>query len=586
MAGRYIPAMRLPPEIWTSRALPLYAVAAAVFFYVLQAIPFTGIFLMFVLAFYWPGFFLHAALIITLVYAATGYIKRAYIFIPLLAYGTYYLAYANDLRVMDFERAELARVNSKQAVIAFDPARMSLVGAHALRLVQLYDVPVAYEPSKDVKEGYYAWRIVPIAACRNTPRDTQNHIEAIYPWVETHSDLCMLRQPEAPTLPIVLVTRDGPELYDSPRDAGTFVPQKTAISFRGKSLGSITLTAMDQLAAVPWFIAGCFLNDGNASWDCVHAFQRNRVATDGSAPVPVFSSKEMPEVTLLGLRKYQDSDFTNFKFGPGTDAAIARAATEATRVTDDVFAVLADMLKSDDARPAPLMDYALSKDPARLGTFAGAIADRLILLQEEKKDASLKVHPHLYEQFDALARIMAGVPPEAFAPQAARMFALVQQGKLAEDYSALYVRAGDLGAAALPQLKADLFGGRFEFAQQMMPVLAFCRAGSADEATIAELKTRFLVSDKNKSVYYQEALAAALIRLGEKNFVRANRGAVMASAQTWVDAVLAGKGEIEGRPNNCMPEEYPLSGGLPNMMRPTLYRGPRDARGDTWLERD
>ena len=571
-------------DIWSSRALPLYAVAAAVIIYVLQAIPFTGIFLMFVLAFYWPGFFLHAALIITFLYAATGYIKRGYIFIPLVAYGVYYLAYANDVRALEFKQAELARVNSKQ-VLTFDPTRMALVGKNAVQLVRDYDVPVAYEPSKDVKEGYYAWRIVPVAACRNTPRDTQNHIEAVYPWVETHSGLCMLRQPEVPTLPIVLITRDGPELYDSPRDAGAFVTQKTAVSFQGKLMGSITIAARDQLAALPWYVAGCFLNDGSSSWDCVHAFQRKRMTTDGVDITPVFSGKELPEVTLLGLRKYQDSEFVDFKFAPDTDAAIARAATEAARVTDDVFAVLAAMLKTDDARPAPLMDYALSKDPARLNTFAPAVADRLDLLEAEKKDASLKAHPHLYEQFDALVRVMTSMPDESFAPMAARMLALLQKDENAKNFPLLYVRIGDLGAGALPQLKADLFADRFEGSQQLATLLAFCRAGSADAATIAELKRRLSAADASKTIYYQEALAVALIRLGEKDFVRANRAALKTDAQTWLDAVLAGKGDRDGRPNNCMSEEWPMSGSLPNIMRPGLERGPRDAHGDTWVER-
>ena len=317
-------------------------------------------------------------------------------------------------------------------------------------------------------------------------------------------------------------------------------------------------------------------------------FQRDRVVTDGTAVLPVFSGEHLPEVTLLGLRKYQDNDLANFKFGPGTEAAIAKAGTEAARVTDDAFAVLADLLKNDHARPTSLMEYSLGKDPARLGTFAGAIAERLIVLQDQKEQADHQVqppHPHLYEQFETLAHVMAGMPPEAFAPVAARMFALMQRDKLAENYPVLYLRAADLGAAALPQLKADLFANRFEFAEQLVPVLAFCRAGAADATTVAELKRRFTVHDDTKSIYYQEALAVALIRLGEKVFVRANRAAIKEGARTWLDAVLAGAGEKDGRPNNCMSEEWPANGVLPDIMRPGLQRGPRNLRGDTWMER-
>ena len=147
-------------DIWTSRALPLYVAGAAVVVYVLQTIPFTGIFLMFVAAAYWPGFLLHLALVITFIYAVTGYIRRAHLLIPLVAYGGYYLAYANDLRLLDNQQAVLARTNSKQ-VLTFDPARMALVGKNALRLVEIYTVPVAYEPSSDVKEGVRRQRLWP-----------------------------------------------------------------------------------------------------------------------------------------------------------------------------------------------------------------------------------------------------------------------------------------------------------------------------------------------------------------------------------------------------------------------------------------
>ena len=78
------------------------------------------------------------------------------------------MAYANDVRLLENLQAVLARTNSKQ-VLTFDPVRMALVGKNALRLVQVCAVPVAYEPSSDVKEGYYAWRIVPVAACRLRP---------------------------------------------------------------------------------------------------------------------------------------------------------------------------------------------------------------------------------------------------------------------------------------------------------------------------------------------------------------------------------------------------------------------------------
>jgi hypothetical protein len=102
-----------------------------------------------------------------------------------------------------------------------------------------------------------------------------------------------------------------------------------------------------------------------------------------------------------------------------------------------------------------------------------------------------------------------------------------------------------------------------------LPMLAICRIGEADDAVIAEMKTRFLAA-KFPHDTDQSALLVTLLKLGQESFLREHLDAVLANLRDWSEAVLGKKGWTQTGPNNCMPKEWPTTDYLSAIMAPGL----------------
>jgi hypothetical protein len=109
---------------------------------------------------------------------------------------------------------------------------------------------------------------------------------------------------------------------------------------------------------------------------------------------------------------------------------------------------------------------------------------------------------------------------------------------------------------------------------RMLPVLAICRIGQADDETTAEMKRR-LASSGNERQHddnYKSALFVTLLKLGEEPFLRENGPELSARLLPWADAVLEGTGATETGPNNCMPMRWGNTAHLGPMLEPGLRR--------------
>jgi hypothetical protein len=159
------------------------------------------------------------------------------------------------------------------------------------------------------------------------------------------------------------------------------------------------------------------------------------------------------------------------------------------------------------------------------------------------------------------------------------VFAAVRAGELAREHPTLYLRAADYGAATLPFYRGELMRQSVPLTRAL-PVLALCRIGTADAAVIEELKARLLGEHAAKDERYQTALFVTLARLGERDFLRTNLPALKERLASWTEAVLAGDGDVEGRPNNCMGHEWGLTAYLGEALQPALKR-----TGGKWSRR-
>jgi hypothetical protein len=121
---------------------------------VLQLPPLPGVILMMFGAAYFAGLLVHLLLASLFLEAAIGRIPRAFVVIPILAYGAYYVAYFQEgWRLQVAERA--AQTDKPEVALRFDPAAQSIVVSGAEAFVSRYDVPVAYEANPKLKLEHF-----------------------------------------------------------------------------------------------------------------------------------------------------------------------------------------------------------------------------------------------------------------------------------------------------------------------------------------------------------------------------------------------------------------------------------------------
>jgi hypothetical protein len=539
------------------------SLAALVALVVLQWIPYTGIFLMIIAGPLIAGLLVHVVLASMLVEALLGRLPRVLAAVPLVAYAGYALLYAQQTAAIAAKAAELKAANPGQ-VLAFDPQAHALVsGSHAQALVSTYRIPVAYEPNRNyAPEDHLSYRLLPRDQCQ-IPRDTQSRVYVFWVQVGAKSARapCVLRFPDRPAGRIVTVTRNEPKA----RDAGEIAETAIRVESEGAVLGTFRTARVQRLPVFPWLAIGCGLNSGAPSWDCFAGFWRSQQEID--ALPPGAPAGHLPEALMLGLHKYTPDERAAFRGFPENDAAVARAGQEAERVTDTVFATLGAIVAGGEPELPHNMSYSIAREPERLAPLAEPMAQRLVELQA----APGRPNQKRIEMLRVLAAGLAALPAESFAKVAGTAFAAVRAGDLAREHPTLYLRAADYGTAALPFYRAELMR-QHRGLTRALPALALCRIGQADAETIDEMKTRILGPEAAKDRRYQTALFVALARFGEAEFLRANLAALNEKQHDWMETVLAGDGDVDGRPNNCMSHEWGQTGHLGEALQKALHR--------------
>jgi hypothetical protein len=538
------------------------SLAALVALVVLQWIPYTGIFLMIIAGPLIAGLLVHVVLASLFVEACLGRLPRILAAVPFAAYGGYALVYAQQSATIAAKSAELKAANPG-LVLAFDPQAHALVsGDRAQALVSAYRLPVVYEANAHhPPEGHLSYRLIPRAQCQ-IPKDSQSrvHTFGVHADGKLLRDLCLLRFPDRPAGRVVTVTRTEPKTR---RDTREIVETTIRVEREGAVLGTFRTARVQRYPVFPWLAIGCGLNSGAPSWDCFAGFWRTPEEID--ALPPGAPAGRLPEALMLGLHKYTPAELAAFRGFPENAEAVARAGQEAERVTDAVFATLEAILAGGSPELPHNMSYAIAREPARLAPLAERMASRLVELQAgpaARKDG---------EMMGVLASGLAALPAEAFGRVAAAALAAVRAGADPKSHPTLYLRAADYGAAALPFYRAELMRPHPPLTRAL-PVLALCRIGEADAETISEMKTRILGPEAAKDRRYQSALFVALARMGEAEFLRSNLETLSDKQRDWMETVLAGDGDVDGRPNNCMSHEWGLTGHLGEALQPALKR--------------
>jgi hypothetical protein len=514
------------------------------------------------------GLLINFMLVSIFIEAVVGRIPRALLAIPLVAFGSYYLAYAYQTIDIQRETAALHATNPGGKVFDFDPNVHGLISPDAEALASFYKIPVAYvaEP-RITPEKYLSYRLIGRDQC-NLQRDINSRIIAgriLFENVQLES-VCLLRFPELPPDNAVTVVRHG---FDDIRKQDWRITEQITELRRGDAvIGSFKTASVWRLPAFPLLRIACFPRPGNPTWSCGIDFEPTQMFID-AIPAKVDRGQfDTPESIMLGIARRTAADFEDFRGYGQNDTALARVAQEPKRVEDETLAVLKSILDGGDPQqPLKTVSYSITQIPERLAPLAEAMAKRFTELSRLRTEADRG----LPDQYLVLASALAALPPEAFGKVSDAVFDAIQNENQALDaFGPLYLRMAGSGTKTLAFYEREFTSGRFAGSTRVYPVLAICRIGQASPEIVSEMKRQFAIADNSWSESeYKAALLVTLVKLGEQSFVEANRQVMHAKHRAWTDSVLAGKGMTETGPNNCMGQRWAGDYLIPSM-QPSL----------------
>ena len=517
------------------------------FIYILQVIPFTGIFLMLVAAPYWSILTVNLGFASLALEATLGRISRLWLLAPLVWFGGY-AAYAgmNHWAIEALDE-DIRRGNATQA-ITFDPGTQALVVApdaadlsnSASRFVQNYPLAVAYvapraEPQRKLQPKSQplelpkptdlpkAHRVAAGEACTRLadPRVRAAHIYPVFIHRSGEAGRAARSSRTKPSQ--TLCSYALPEDIDRP--AVNITASKTDLGslWRSAAVTRITLTAANgqtahlragYTAPATWFpmpIMGCALNSGAPSWDCFAGFAKQKtrglgaIGTYGSATVEVTA-------TALGLQPSPAHDRYATIAAAGTPTLDRVLERSERRALDNLEAVLAN-----PALRATVHDLnGLAEQPAVIA----ARTDRIM----QAMSAGYTAKRGLSETGRNMQRLLAALPAADFQRIGPALMEAIEhglalsadtrghKGKPVDDQ--LATRLSDLGPPALPLLM------RLTLPNSRQPnsaaIYSICRVGR-DAAGFADQLVAMSSALKRHDDAFQ-AIYVTMLRLGRLDF--------------------------------------------------------------------
>lgn len=545
---------------WVVRSVSTWLLVALAALLALQALPFTGIFLMIFGAGLLAGLMVHALLASIALEAIFGRLPRMFVLLPVALYGAYYAAYAWQGRQAAQMAAEL-REGNPGLLLQFEPERHALVMAQAGSFIQRYKIDVAYEANANFKpEGYLAHRLFAREDCASIPNDSQHRIQKhglVRPFTGTNRSksthaVCVVRMPERPSKSAIEVeVQDRAQVW---KRSWGISERITRIRAEGRLIGTYKTAHYWRLPSFPWLFLGCWLNSARPAWQCSADFMR-KSEWISSVPAGKDQVLDAPVSVMLGIAKYGEDDPQAFEGYASNAEALERARNEAGRVQDEVFDQLSGMLSGQDIKPPHNMGYSLSLQPDKLGPLAKPMTELFITLL----DRGVVSKPYRGEMLEMLGRAIPALPREAFAEVAGEIIAVAGSKDFWNHYPGLYLRAADVGPRGLPLYRDHVLRDAVKGWLRVLPVMAICRIGQADPELIERLKREFASIDLSKTNHgneaYREALFVTLLKLREMEFAAQAYPHEKLRHAAWYETVLAGKGTTEVGPNNCAPRE-------------------------------
>jgi len=272
------------------RSIIFFVVAAAAI--LLQVFPYTGIFLMFVLAPFWSVPLINLGFVGIAAEAVFRRVSIWWLILPILWFGGYWLAVGIEQAGLGSERERL-RASNDSIELRFDPARQDLVmvadtldmSNPVSHVIQHFEVPVVYSLDANASPtGYRARRIVP----RSFADQFRDHhysgagisLDVVYeqgPYGPRISeDLRVIVYPEEPARPAVKI-RTGRAVEGRLGTSPVTYRHADLLNTDGNPAGRLIHASASPLPWVPMPVIGCFLLSGPGKWECAAEFYRPNI---------------------------------------------------------------------------------------------------------------------------------------------------------------------------------------------------------------------------------------------------------------------------------------------------------------------
>ena len=505
------------------------------------------------------GLLIHGILLSLFFEAYIGKLPRALMLIPLTAYASYYALYFYEAQQIAWREAEL-KASNPGLLMKFDYARQDLVTESSELLVTAYKIPLVFEKFSSKKpEEYRARRLVSEEVCRNIKQDSLFRIRFSY--FDTSKSLkangrkgqplCVLTDPDAPTKPVVEIALTTEQ---SRKHLVSFTDLDYTVSYAGRVLGQFRKTSVERHGLFPFPIVGCYLGYRLESTICTVDLYKFHEEID-STPDALLGSKPNsdPIAIMLGLAPWTFEELQLFKNWDENGAALARAGGESKRVEDTLYDSL-DQLNANPKLELPFnIGYRLSINRELAVSNSQKMVDLFKLLVGPQKsefvgrDAKLK----------SITEALAALPKEEFEKHVDEMIDAIGDNALMQTSLIFYVRMADFTDKFASQYKLDLNNVRDW--RGVAPALAICKLGKADDELKQVLRGKFSDSINIPNQQVRDAVFLALLGVGEQSFVEEELKLHKPDHAEWLNKVLVDLKAKGGKPNNCMPSQWPAT---------------------------
>jgi hypothetical protein len=278
------------------------------------------------LASFLAGLLAHALMLSLVIEAMIKRIGKAWLLIPVGAYGGYYAILGYQVVSVDRKLAELRFSNPGQ-VMTFDPARYSLVSKDAEYLISNYKIPVAYsvdEGQYSENKGFSSYRLIGKDKRCDAP---VNHLHAVSVPLNSENVMskkaCLIRMSEAlQSKALTVISKGGGTAWDT---GWGFREGVTEIVLDNKIVGSYRTASMWQWSSLPFIILGCrYGGVPSRPQGCHVEVFGHTVYVSGVSVETRYDRRALPEAIMLGLPKYTVADVTTFEGSDQTFDFLAR----------------------------------------------------------------------------------------------------------------------------------------------------------------------------------------------------------------------------------------------------------------------